>query len=362
MNNKTINGMSYIFYLFGILALALPVHAASFDCAKASTKVEHLICDNPEISKLDEELNTVYIAALQNKTKANMVKQAQKQWLKVRNTCTDAECVMRAYETRVMSLKLVISASEASPNDASNTGRTRDAKSPAGEYVLRASVGGYKEFCTTFTSNLNEFRNLDFNTCDARLSPKYLQFSRPQWEEIPLDMDMVNRILTNRPSIGFKRWLEVYKTALASNKVKLWRIQVDLLNDGNLDTMIRLDHASDGTQPYCSYFDSKQTIANIPEPEASKLYAYDRFNNDDRLGGDMIYDANTKRYYLLNWNRYAGVRGGGLSFSDIGATASVTVSVANSRTFGPVCWIDWVAAGHRNSNKDRVDTHGMLIN
>jgi len=83
--------------------LALPAHAASFDCAKASTKVEHIICDNPDISKLDEELATSYKAALQNQANAESIKQGQRKWLKGRNDCADAICVKRAYETRLLS-------------------------------------------------------------------------------------------------------------------------------------------------------------------------------------------------------------------------------------------------------------------
>ena len=99
MNNKTISGMKCILYLFGLLAL--PVQAASFDCAKAGTKIEKLICGDAELSKLDEELNAAYKAAVQDKTKAKAVKQAQKQWMKERNGCEDAACVKGAYEARL---------------------------------------------------------------------------------------------------------------------------------------------------------------------------------------------------------------------------------------------------------------------
>ena len=42
--------------LFGFSAIALSAQAASFDCSKAQTKVEHLICGDAELSKLDEKL------------------------------------------------------------------------------------------------------------------------------------------------------------------------------------------------------------------------------------------------------------------------------------------------------------------
>jgi len=72
---------------------ALPAQAASFDCAKAKSKIEHLICDNAEISKRDEDLDTVYKAALQDQTQARKIRQTQKKWLKERDTCKDAACV-----------------------------------------------------------------------------------------------------------------------------------------------------------------------------------------------------------------------------------------------------------------------------
>lgn len=90
--------------LAGVLLIAQYAGAASFDCAKASTKVEHIICDNPEISKLDEELAQSYKAALQNQADAKRTKQAQRQWVKERDDCADVGCVKRAYEARLATL------------------------------------------------------------------------------------------------------------------------------------------------------------------------------------------------------------------------------------------------------------------
>ena len=92
------------------LLLSLPAHAASFDCAKATTKVERLICADAELSKLDEELNAAYKTALQDEKQANTIKQAQKQWLKERNNCADAVCVKGVYEERLLGLSLPASA------------------------------------------------------------------------------------------------------------------------------------------------------------------------------------------------------------------------------------------------------------
>ena len=245
-----------------------------------------------------------------------------------------------------------------------------DAKaSPRGEYVLRhqAEIGqdgtDYRKFCTPFTANLNEFRHLDFETCDARLSPQYPQFSRPQWEEIPLDLDVAKKIIGSPPGMNWEHLLKITEAARAVGEVKLWRIRVDLLKDGNLDTLVRLDHYTDKTLPYCSYIESRQIIVDIPDPKAAKWYAHVPFYRNHLLGGDMIYDAETKRYYVLEWNRYGRAHGvdarylGELTHinatRDIGATASVRVSRASDRGIHAVCWIDWVATGKRKSPAPR---------
>lgn len=79
--------------------------AASFDCAKAQSKVEHLICDNQEISKLDEELNTAYSLAQSRSEGRQTTIKEQRQWLRaVRNACSDANCLKDAYISRINKL------------------------------------------------------------------------------------------------------------------------------------------------------------------------------------------------------------------------------------------------------------------
>ena len=223
---------------------------------------------------------------------------------------------------------------------------------PRGKYILRLASGD-SGFCAAFTGSLNQFRYLDFDTCNPRLSPKYPQLSRPQWKEIPLNMDLAKKIITTPPSIGWERWLKVTEAARAAGQVKMWRIRVDLFGDGQLETLVRLDHTGTGERPYCPYFDRYQIVMDATDPERAKVLSapYMRY----WLGNDMIYDASTKRYYLLDWNWVAGSAGHGedailgkdRDFKDIGATASVMVYKAHNLGVGPVCWIDWVPTGHR---------------
>jgi uncharacterized protein YecT (DUF1311 family) len=80
-------------------------YAASFNCEKASTTVEKMICDNSELSRLDNDLNVEYKAHLsqKNPTESDLVSR-QRLWLARRNECTDKNCIRTRYLTRISEL------------------------------------------------------------------------------------------------------------------------------------------------------------------------------------------------------------------------------------------------------------------
>jgi uncharacterized protein len=91
--------------LIAIFAIASVIFAASFDCGKAKTEVEKLICSGDELSKLDESLSEAYLQALKRTDIKQQTIKSQRQWLKnVRNVCQNAECIKNAYETRIKEL------------------------------------------------------------------------------------------------------------------------------------------------------------------------------------------------------------------------------------------------------------------
>ena len=95
-----------VFLVLGGILLSFTVHAVSFDCAKASAKVEKIICGDAELSKLDNELSVVYNASLQDVQHAKVVKESQRTWLRdVRTSCSDATCLKRAYKIQLSLLK-----------------------------------------------------------------------------------------------------------------------------------------------------------------------------------------------------------------------------------------------------------------
>src|ERR1044072_9484180 len=70
-----------------VLALASPAAAASFDCGKARTKVEKLICADPQLSRQDSELAAAYAEAQKvwdGKT-LPYVKMSQRGWVGARS-------------------------------------------------------------------------------------------------------------------------------------------------------------------------------------------------------------------------------------------------------------------------------------
>jgi len=75
--------------------------AASFDCDKASTKVEKMICADPGLSKLDEELGNAYSNARDTSPAPNELKRKQRDWINARNECGDLQCLYGVYKSRI---------------------------------------------------------------------------------------------------------------------------------------------------------------------------------------------------------------------------------------------------------------------
>ncbi|MBI5250990.1 MAG: DUF1311 domain-containing protein [Desulfomonile tiedjei] len=78
----------------------------SFDCTKATSEVEKIICSDDELSRLDDSLSKAYQKALNTRIKDQII-ESQRQWMKtVRYECKNAECLKKAYETRIKELGL----------------------------------------------------------------------------------------------------------------------------------------------------------------------------------------------------------------------------------------------------------------
>ncbi|KAA0995976.1 DUF1311 domain-containing protein [Pseudomonas sp. ANT_J12] len=75
--------------------------ATSFDCAKATKPVEQRICESPQLSRLDEQINSLYVQALDRVTDKTALRQEQRDWLTQRNSCTTTDCLAGVMSARV---------------------------------------------------------------------------------------------------------------------------------------------------------------------------------------------------------------------------------------------------------------------
>ena len=90
------------------------VISPSFDCAKATTEVEKLICSDAELAELDREMADKYNAMYQQMRKENpidsdqynqrypeLLARRQKEWIKRRNKLKDIDSLKKAYKEQI---------------------------------------------------------------------------------------------------------------------------------------------------------------------------------------------------------------------------------------------------------------------
>ena len=78
---------------------------ASFDCAKARSAQEKLICSDHELARLDVDLSAAYRKAREAAADPKALQTEQLDWLKsLRNACSDKACLIQAYKGRLAQL------------------------------------------------------------------------------------------------------------------------------------------------------------------------------------------------------------------------------------------------------------------
>lgn len=111
--------------VLGLLAWAFAPHAfsASFDCTKATSPAEVLLCKDSDTSSLDDKLQKAYKAALSEvapSSKKALIEE-QRHWMKyTRDACQDEVCLQQAYTARIAVLarneKYIIDDSSCEPS------------------------------------------------------------------------------------------------------------------------------------------------------------------------------------------------------------------------------------------------------
>lgn len=81
-------------------------NSPSFDCTKASTNVEKMICADPKLAAADRDTAVAYKIRLASSTDKSGLKQQQANWRRtVRDGCTHAACLEGAYKQRLAELR-----------------------------------------------------------------------------------------------------------------------------------------------------------------------------------------------------------------------------------------------------------------
>lgn len=92
--------------LLGMLTMPWAAQAASFDCAKAKTQIEKLVCQTPKLSALDDQLASQYSEALKQAKDPIALRKRQRAWLKqLRKYCHTPMCLIGAYMTRIHAIE-----------------------------------------------------------------------------------------------------------------------------------------------------------------------------------------------------------------------------------------------------------------
>ena len=103
--------MNKLFFIsLGLFSAA--ANSAGFDCSKAATLREILVCESEVLSKLDDSLNNAYNYQISNfPDESIQVKQSQRDWLKSLKVCEldgtlDENCLIQQYKDRIENLNL----------------------------------------------------------------------------------------------------------------------------------------------------------------------------------------------------------------------------------------------------------------
>jgi uncharacterized protein len=221
-------------------------HGASFDCAKARTKVEGLICTDATLSGLDDEMAAAYKTALRDEKLVHKVRQAQKQWLKERDSCADTDCLEMAYRSRI---------------DELNPSKGRFITILAKEKAL---CEAYQRYVEHEVATKNQYVQHASPVCQRNFGEGFAEFAPVKWREIkPEDYPelavqayrYMNFWPWDRPGAKlhladseFKGQLGAIELNHSNNWWHMWIGDADIGNTGHTETLLRVEEGRCGEE------------------------------------------------------------------------------------------------------------------
>jgi uncharacterized protein len=99
-----------------LLVASVPADAADYtpiDCSKASSPAERAVCRSYPLGQAEARMATLFgvVTSLVAMGQRGDIGDAQRKWLKERNTCgDDSACIARAYQSRIAVLSSALDA------------------------------------------------------------------------------------------------------------------------------------------------------------------------------------------------------------------------------------------------------------
>ena len=113
--NRLKTAVSYLTFLTILAFFTTTSFAASFDCNKASMPSEKMVCNNPALSKLDDQMFAAYSKAKSESTNPDSLKNEQISWIKEVRACgNDETCISSLYLKRISQLSPTATLNQAS--------------------------------------------------------------------------------------------------------------------------------------------------------------------------------------------------------------------------------------------------------
>lgn len=223
---------SFLFCCFWRCLWQRPPMRASFDCAKATGKVEKMICADSVLSKLDEKMASMHRKASDATADPVGFRQEHGRWLKKRNTCAEGGCVAQTYQERLAALRSLLRG----PKPCFRLLERKWPEVKSGHYPV----------CVDVLKSMNALcAELPFHG-GWKVSPSVSSLAVPQWEE--LDPRNHLHLIQHRyqpyqtEKAPEEQWAPIPPDPLQNineGKASLWHTKVDVDRDGQQEDIIR---------------------------------------------------------------------------------------------------------------------------
>ena len=271
------------------LAAIFPLcgHAASFDCAKAASPTEKLICSNPSVSLLDEQLGQAYKQALASANDKDLLKQEQMGWIKQQRACKDAECLTQTYQARIAQLQKNETAIAPAQQKQAATVNSNAAPKKARFYITE---GDHLPLCQAYLTVLNRTPWDDLKPCqlpDLTGSPIQQVTFTPVTGQLRTKLDQI--VVEQAMGKAGPKWEDVRaarEKQYESGYLSMGSLQWDLNQDGKDDFILERLTPSSHCEPLSSetarltsneLYARWDALTEVEQLAKSKQYGFKKF-------------------------------------------------------------------------------------